>query len=80
MPMDSISMCSITFYVSNMDVGNSLRWLSASTMTKNHHFDSTSDHVPRLHIPAGILRIPVFSVLVAFFSHESRFLFCRNFF
>jgi hypothetical protein len=35
---------------------------------------------PRLHIPAGILRIPVFSVPVAFFSQESRFLFCRNFF
>ncbi len=28
----------------------------------------------RLHIPAGILRIPVFSVPVAFFSQESRFL------
>jgi hypothetical protein len=28
MAMDSISMCSITLYVSNMDVGSSLRWLS----------------------------------------------------
>jgi hypothetical protein len=35
---------------------------------------------PRLHIPAGILGIPVFSVPVAFFSQESRFLFRRNFF
>jgi hypothetical protein len=34
----------------------------------------------RLHIPAGILRIPVFSVLVALFPQESRFLFRRNFF
>ncbi len=36
--------------------------------------------VPRLHISAGILRIPAFSVPVAFFSQESRFLFRRNFF
>ena len=35
---------------------------------------------PRLVIPAGILRIPVFSVPVALFSQESRFLFRRNFF
>ncbi len=35
--------------------------------------------VPRLVIPAGILRIPVFSVPVHFFSQESRFLFRRNF-
>jgi hypothetical protein len=35
---------------------------------------------PRLHIPAGILRIPVFSVPVAFFSQESQFLFRYNFF
>ena len=34
----------------------------------------------RLVIPAGILRIPVFSVPVALFSQESRFLFRRNFF
>ncbi len=34
----------------------------------------------RLHIPTGILRIPVFSVPVAFFSQESRFLFRCNFF
>ncbi len=34
----------------------------------------------RLHIPAGILRIPVFSVLVALFPQESRFLFRRNLF
>ena len=34
----------------------------------------------RLPIPAGILRIPVFSIPVAFFSQESRFLFRRNIF
>jgi hypothetical protein len=33
-----------------------------------------------LVIPAGILRIPVFSVPVALFSQESQFLFCRNYF
>ncbi len=37
-------------------------------------------HSARLPIPAGILRIPVFSVHVALFSQESRFLFRRNFF
>ncbi len=47
MPMDSISMYSIIVYMSNMDAGSSLRWLSASTLTKMHHFDSTSDHVPQ---------------------------------
>jgi hypothetical protein len=31
--MDSISMCYNTLHVSNMDMGSSLRWLSASTMT-----------------------------------------------
>jgi hypothetical protein len=31
-PMDSKWMCSNTLYMSNMDVGSSLRWLSASTM------------------------------------------------
>ena len=36
--------------------------------------------VARLHIPAGILRIPAFSVPVALFSQESRFLFRHNFF
>ncbi len=35
---------------------------------------------PRLHIPVGILRIPVFSVPVALFPQESRFLFRRNLF
>jgi hypothetical protein len=38
------------------------------------------DFWARLHIPAGILRIPAFSVPVAFFSQESQFLFQRNFF
>jgi hypothetical protein len=42
MKMDSISMCSFTMCVSNMEVESSLRWLSASTMTKMHHFDSIS--------------------------------------
>jgi hypothetical protein len=42
--------------------------------TAKHH------QVARLVIPAGILGIPVFSVPVALFSQESRFLFCRNFF
>jgi hypothetical protein len=31
--MDSIAMCSSTLFMSNMDEGSSLRWLSASTMT-----------------------------------------------
>ena len=33
MMMGSISMCSNTLYMSNMDGGSSLRWLSASIMT-----------------------------------------------
>ena len=41
MPMDSILMCSNTLYMSNMDAGSSLRWLSVSTMAYRHHFDST---------------------------------------
>ena len=32
----------------------------------------------RLHIPAGILRIPVFSVPIACFSQESQFSFRSN--
>jgi hypothetical protein len=43
MPMDSISMCSNTLYMSNVDGGSSLSWLSDSTMTLYHHFDYTSD-------------------------------------
>ena len=31
-PMDSISMCSNTLYMYNLDVGSSSSWLSASTM------------------------------------------------
>ena len=31
--MDSISMCSNTLYISNMDVGSSLNRMAASTMT-----------------------------------------------
>ena len=34
--------------------------------------------MPRLHIPAGILRIPVFSVPIACFSQESQFWFRSN--
>jgi hypothetical protein len=47
MPMDSISMCSNTLYMSNVDAGSSLRRLLASTMTLCHHFDSTSDPEPQ---------------------------------
>jgi hypothetical protein len=47
MSMDSISMCSNTLNMSYVDVGSSLRWLSASTITLCHHFDSTSDHEPQ---------------------------------
>jgi hypothetical protein len=45
MPIDSISMCLNTLYMINVEVGSSLRWLSASTLTKWHHYDSTSDPV-----------------------------------
>jgi hypothetical protein len=38
------------------------------------------DFEARLPIPAGILRIPVFSAPVVFFSEDSQFLFCHNFF
>jgi hypothetical protein len=41
---------------------------------------NTANRKTRLHIPAGILRIPAFSIPVAFFSQESRFLFRRNLF
>ncbi len=41
-----INVCK-NLIMSNMEVGSSLRWLSASTMTQMHHFDSTSDHVPQ---------------------------------
>ncbi len=45
--MDSISMCPNILYMSNMDEESSLRWLSASTMTWSHHFDSTSNPEPQ---------------------------------
>jgi hypothetical protein len=32
LPMDSTSMCSNILYMSNVDAGSSLRWLSGSTM------------------------------------------------
>jgi hypothetical protein len=41
--MGSISMCLNTLYMSSVDVGSSLRRLSASTMTLCHHFDSISE-------------------------------------
>jgi hypothetical protein len=42
MQMNSISMCSNSLFMSLMDdVGRSLRWLSASTMTDNIILDST---------------------------------------
>jgi hypothetical protein len=47
MPMDSISLCSNTLYMPNMDVGSSLSWLSASTMMLRQHVDSTSDPEPQ---------------------------------
>ncbi len=49
MHMDSISMCSNTLWISKMDGGSSLSWLSASNMTSWHHFDSTttSDSEPQ---------------------------------
>jgi hypothetical protein len=47
MPMDSIWMCSNNLYTSNVDTGRSLSWLSASTMTLWHQFDSTSDPEPQ---------------------------------
>jgi hypothetical protein len=47
MPMGSISMCPNTLYMSSMDVGSSLRWLLASSMTQSHHFGSTSDPEPQ---------------------------------
>ncbi len=39
--------------MSYMKVQSSLRWLTASTMTKMHHFYSTSDHVPQNLSQAG---------------------------
>ncbi len=39
--------CSNTLFMSKLDVGSSLRWLSASTMMYWHHFDSTSDREPQ---------------------------------
>ncbi len=47
MPMGSITMCSNTFYMYDVDAGSILRWLSDSTMTEWHHFDSTSDPEPQ---------------------------------
>ena len=41
--MESTSMCSSTLYMSNMDVRSTLKWMTASTVTKWHHFHSISD-------------------------------------
>jgi hypothetical protein len=46
--MDSISMCSNTFYMSNMDVGSSLRWLSASTMNNHIIFTQQLTQNPKI--------------------------------
>jgi len=43
------------FDLSHVDVGSSLRWLSASTMTKSHHFVSTSDPKPHNHNPSQVV-------------------------
>ncbi len=43
MPLRQNINNSSTLYMSNMDVGCSLRWISASTMTNWHHFHSISD-------------------------------------
>jgi hypothetical protein len=47
-----------------------LSFVSIIVADHNHH--------PRLPFPAGILRIPVFSVPVALFPQESGFLFRRK--
>jgi hypothetical protein len=47
MPINSISMCSKTVYVFNVDAGSSVRRWSASTMPLYHHFDYKSDHKPQ---------------------------------
>jgi hypothetical protein len=54
MPMDSVSMCSNTLYMSNVNVGSSLSQLSASTITLSHHFDYTSDHKPFKYEPSCV--------------------------
>ncbi len=43
MPLRQQNNTSDTFYMSNMNVGISLRWMSAATITLWHHFHSTSD-------------------------------------
>jgi hypothetical protein len=77
-----------------MQLGDLSVWMSKSlhqyqkiifrqnnTLYRNiEYFPTVFKSEARLPIPAGILRIPVFSVPVALFSQESRFLFRRNFF
>jgi hypothetical protein len=48
MPIDSISMCSNSLFMSNVDAGGTLRRLLASTTILCHHFDSTSDPEPQI--------------------------------
>ncbi len=43
MPLRNHTNGSNTFYVSNLEVGRGLRWMSASTMMWWYHFHSTSD-------------------------------------
>ncbi len=52
-PMDSISIFSNTLYTYDLDAGSSSNWLSASTMTEWHHFDSMSDPKPQSMSPVG---------------------------
>jgi hypothetical protein len=47
MPMDSISMCSTTLYMSNVDKGSWFKGLSAYTMRLCQNFDSSSDLEPQ---------------------------------
>ena len=47
MPVDSISMCSNTLYMTNVDRGSSFKWLPASSHNVLTSFDSTSDPEPQ---------------------------------
>ncbi len=57
MPQKSISTCSNTLHMSNMDAGSSLRWLCALTMTQWLHFDSTSDPKPQNMIQVELVEL-----------------------
>jgi hypothetical protein len=51
MPIHSIWRCSITFYTSNMDVGYSKWWFTASTMTPQHHMGFTLPQFSKIWPP-----------------------------